>query len=100
MSMLRGDALKNHTSRRSFLGISALGLAAAVVPDVALPMAAATAKPAFGNDMSSTSPEICIWVTSGAERFAVAPQAVWRAAAGTTTGDHLQLNPSTKFQEI
>ena len=92
--------MKNHTSRRSFLGISALGLAAAVVPDVALPMAAATAKPAFGNDMSSTSPEISIWVTSGAEHFAGAPQAVWRAAAGTTTGDYLQLNPSTKFQEI
>ena len=87
------------TSRRSFLELSALGLAAAIVPDVVRPAAAATAKLASGNQMSNSSPQISIWVTSGDERFAAAPPATWRPAAGTPAGDPLQLNPSTKFQE-
>ena len=89
--------MTNETSRRSFLGISALGLAAAVIPDIVMP-AAATAKSASGYDMAS--PEISIWVTSGEERFASAPRSTWRPAAGTPATDHLQLNPGTKFQEI
>ena len=92
--------MTKQTSRRSFLGISALGLAAAVVPDVVMPVAASTAKPASGNEMSSRSPEISIWVTSGDERFASAPSSTWHPAAGTPAIDHLQLNPGTKFQEI
>jgi glucosylceramidase len=90
----------NQTSRRKFLGISALGLAAAVVPDVVRPMAAATAKPSSGNEMLHNNPQISIWVTSGDERFAVAPQATWRPAVGTPASDQLLLNPSIKFQEI
>src|SRR5450759_1743753 len=89
--------MTNQTSRRSFLGISALGLAAAVVPDVVRPTVAATTS---GNEMSNSSPEISIWVTSGDERFAVAPRATWRPALGTPGTDQLRLNPSTKFQEI
>src|ERR1700688_2735444 len=88
--------MTNPTSRRSFLGISALGLAAAIVPDVIHPAAAVTATPSKSN----SSPQISIWVTSGNERFAVAPQVAWRPAAGTSTSDHLRLNPSIKFQEI
>jgi glucosylceramidase len=99
LSGLRGGVLTKQTSRRSFLGISALGLAAAVVPDVVMP-AAGTAKSASGNEMSSRSPEISIWVTSGDERFASAPRSTWRPAAGTPATDYLQLNPGTKFQEI
>ena len=89
--------MTNQTSRRSFLGISALGLAAAVIPDIVMP-AAATAKSASGHDMAS--PEISIWVTSGEERFASAPRSTWHPSAGTPAADHLQLNPGTKFQEI
>src|SRR5580700_5015378 len=99
LSGLRGGVLTKQTSRRSFLGISALGLAAAVVPDVVM-LAAGTAKSASGNEMSSRSPEISIWVTSGDERFASAPRSTWRPAAGTPATDYLQLNPGTKFQEI
>jgi glucosylceramidase len=88
------------TSRRTFLGISALGLAAAVVPDVVRPAAAATANPAYGNEMSNTSPEISVWVTSGDQRFAVAPRATWRPVAGTATTGQLRLNPGAKFQQI
>jgi glucosylceramidase len=92
--------MTNPTSRRSFLGISALGLAAAIVPEVVRPAAAATANLASGNERSNSSPQISIWVTSGDERFAVAPRATWRPAVGTSASDQLELNPSIKFQEI
>ena len=90
--------MTNQTSRRSFLGMSALGLAAAVVPDVVRPAAAAVT--ASGNEMSNSSPEISIWVTSGDERFAAAPRTTWRPAVGTPTTNQLRLNPGMKFQEI
>lgn len=92
--------MTNPTSRRSFLGISALGLAAAIVPEVVWPAAAATANLASGNERSNSSPQISIWVTSGDERFAVAPRATWRPAVGTSASDQLELDPSIKFQEI
>jgi len=88
--------MTNPTSRRSFLGISALGLAAAIVPDVVRPAAAATTTPSKSN----SSPQISIWVTSSDERFAVAPQATWQPAPWAPASKHLQLNPSVKFQEI
>jgi glucosylceramidase len=91
--------MTNPTSRRSFLGISALGLAAAIVPDLVRPAAAEAAKLASGEKMLNR-PEISVWVTSGDERFAVAPRLSWRPAAGTPTSDQVQLNPSIKFQEI
>ena len=89
----------NQISRRNFIGISALGLAAAAVSDVVPPASAEEAKPASANEMLN-SPEISIWVTSGEERFAVAPRATWRPAAGTPVNDQLQLNPTIQFQEI
>ena len=93
--------MSNQTSRRSFLGISAMGLMAAAVPDVVRPASATTVTmTGSGNDMSTSSPEISMWVTSGDERFAAAPRATWRPAAGTPTSDQLRLNPSVKFQEV
>jgi|HubBroStandDraft_5_1064220.scaffolds.fasta_scaffold34142_2 glucosylceramidase len=89
----------NQISRRNFLEMSALGLAAAAVPDVVSPASAEAAKPASTSEMLD-SPQIFIWVTSGEERFAVAPRATWRPAAGTPANDQLQLNPTIKFQEI
>jgi glucosylceramidase len=93
--------MSNQTSRRSFLGISAMGLMAAAVTDVVRPASATTVTmTGSGNDMSTSSPEISMWVTSGDERFAAAPRATWRPAAGTPTSDQLRLNPSVKFQEV
>jgi glucosylceramidase len=89
----------NQISRRNFIGMSALGLAAAAIPEVVPPAAAEAAKLLSGSEMLN-SPEISIWVTSGEERFAVAPRATWRSAAGTPANDQLQLNPTIKFQEI
>jgi glucosylceramidase len=86
------------TSRRSFLELSALGLAAAVVPgELVWPAVAETEPP---NESSNASPEISVWVTSGDERFAAAPKAAWRPASSPPATDQLLLKPSAKFQQI
>jgi len=86
------------TSRRKFLGLSALGLAATVAPGRLVQPAAAASEPA--NETPTVGPEISIWVTAGEERFAAAPRAGWRPASAMPGGDQLRLNPSTKFQQI
>ena len=89
--------MTNQTSRRSFLGISTLGLVAAVAPDLFRPASAMTEA---GNETSNGSSEISIWVTAGEERFAAAPRTTWHPALGTPGTDQLRLNPSMKFQQI
>jgi glucosylceramidase len=87
------------TSRRKFLGLSALGLAAAAAPgSLVRPNGAAASEPA--NESPNAGSEISSWVTAGDERFAAAPKAAWRPASATPGGDQLRLNPSTKFQQI
>jgi glucosylceramidase len=90
--------MTRQTSRRGFLGLSALGLAAAVTPYESVRPAATVSE--FENETSRVSPEISVWVTSGEERFAAAPKAAWRPASGTPGTDQLRLNPGTKFQRI
>jgi glucosylceramidase len=86
------------TSRRKFLGLSALGLAAAVTPGELIRPAAAAIEPA--NENTSVSPEIAVWVTAGDERFATAPKATWSPASATPGADQIRLNPGAKFQTI
>ena len=86
------------TSRRSFLGLSALGLAAAVAPGELVHPPAAVSKPE--NEASNVSPEISVWVTAGEERFAAAPKTAWRPASAAPGTDQIRLNPGTKFQKI
>src|SRR5271163_3783621 len=91
--------VKTETSRRDFLGISALGLAAAVTSKEKLP----PPSPAVSgpeNQISKNGSAISMWVTSGDERFAPAPQATWSASSAAPGADQIQLNPATKFQEI
>src|ERR1700740_1329030 len=96
---LKEKAVKNETSRRDFLGISALGLAAAVTPKEKLPPpAVSTIVPE--NQASKAGSVISIWVTSGDERFAPAPQATWSPSPAAPGSDQIQLNPGVKFQEI
>jgi len=90
--------MAQQTSRRNFLGLSALGMAAAVVPGDLLAPAFAESEPA--HPPSNISPEISVWVTSGDERFAAAPRAAWQPASQAPAADHLRLNPSTRFQQI
>src|SRR5580658_5052834 len=96
-SICRRVMVTQQTSRRNFLGLSALGLAAAVAPGDLLQPAAAASD--LGNEHSRIGSEISVWVTSGDQRFAVAPQATWRAAAPGAGADQLHLDPATKFQE-
>src|SRR5215472_839186 len=84
-------------SRRDFLGVSALGFLAAASPGSINPEGEETNS---GKQSSHRESEISIWVTSGDERFAPAPPVSWRAAFGTAESDHLQLDPSLKFQKI
>jgi glucosylceramidase len=91
--------VKNETSRRDFLGISALGLAAAVTPKEMVP-SPATAIPEPENLASLGGSVISIWVTSGEERFAPASPATWTPSSAAPGADHIQLNPDLKFQEI
>jgi glucosylceramidase len=90
--------MTRRTSRRGFLGLSALGLAAAVAPgELVQPVLAASES---GKESVNEGAEISIWVTSGEDRFATAPKASWRRASPTAAADKLRLNPSTKFQQI
>jgi len=86
------------TSRRKFLGLSALGLAAAATPGkLVRPTAAASER---RNEASNPRSDISIRVTAGDERFAAAPKAAWRLASPTPGVDQIRLNPGTKFQTI
>jgi glucosylceramidase len=87
------------SSRRDFLGISALGLAAAVVtPAETLPPAPAAAAPQ--KESPNVGAEISVWVTSGEERFAAASRVKWGPASSAPGVDQIQLDPSKKFQDI
>ena len=86
------------TSRRDFLGLSALGLAAAVSPSDLLQPAALASD--LVDEKSRIGSEISVWVTSGEQRFAAAPKATWRAAGPVPGTDQLRLDPGTKFQQI
>lgn len=90
--------MTNETSRRDFLGISALGLAAAVAPKEVARSAAA----AIGQDHepAKIGGEISMWVTSGEDRFAAASRVKWSAASTTAGADQIRLDPGIQFQEI
>src|ERR1700691_6459353 len=93
---LKEKAVQNETSRRDFLGISALGLAAAVTAkEKVSPSAAAAAAPE--NQASKAGSVISIWVTSGDERLAPAPQASWSPSSGAPRSDQIQLTSRVKF---
>jgi glucosylceramidase len=87
--------LTNKTSRREFLETSALGLAAAVTPNVLKPNM--TTSTPLG-EMSDAPSNLSAWVTSGDQRFAAAPPIAWHRAEPSQ--NQLVLNPDVKFQEI
>jgi glucosylceramidase len=89
--------MTGQTSRRSFLGLSALGVAAAATP------AEGFCRSVLGSEQNANAnigSEISAWVTAGDERFAAAPALTWQPSSKTSGNDLLQLNPSTKFQHI
>jgi glucosylceramidase len=89
----------NAPTRRDFLGISALGLIAAIAPKERAP--APSKAPGPESAAPSSGSEISVWVTSGDERFAAAPHATWGPTPSASAAtDQILLNPTTKFQEI
>ena len=83
--------MSREQTRRTFLKLSALGLAATTTSKLSAEFAAATPAPQSG--------EIAVRVTSGTLRYSSAPSLSWRTA--DTTGENiLTLDPATKFQEI
>lgn len=89
--------MTNETSRRNFLGLSALGLAGVVVPGLTRTADAATDA---ATPMPHAGSAISVWITSGDERFAPAPAVAWQPAPAAPAAHHLRLNPNLKFQEI
>jgi glucosylceramidase len=109
--------MKEKASRRDFLGISALGLAA-IGPLVEEARAATEGVRSSGqtgqaNDAASARGEIVAWVTAGDDRFAAAPAAEWQpvppapmpgiwetVAPATNAIARIEIDPRRKFQEI
>jgi len=89
--------MTKQTSRRSFLGLSALGVAAAAIP-AEIRSSAMTVTPEVQAPKEGS--EISVWQTSGDARFATAPKVTWHPSSGASGGEQLWLNPATKFQEI
>ncbi|MGC2422373.1 MAG: glycoside hydrolase family 30 beta sandwich domain-containing protein [Candidatus Acidiferrales bacterium] len=111
--------MKGKTSRRDFLGISALGLAA-IGPLVDEVRAATEAvRPAELDQASGAANaggKIAVWVTAGDDRFEAAPAAEWKpappappvsatgtpppAASSVSTVASIEIDPRRKFQQI
>jgi glucosylceramidase len=89
--------MKSQTSRRRFIGLSALGLMASVAPDVIQHSAASTAPE---NQVPKTGSDISLWVTFGDKRFASTPPVKWHIAPEKVGATQLRLNPNKKFQEM
>jgi glucosylceramidase len=93
-----------NSSRRDFLGLSALGLAAAMVRKEEVAQAGAMTRPeqesGQGKEAPNRGAEISVWVTSGEERFAAAPKVAWGPAGQVPGAEQIQLDPGKKFQEI
>lgn len=83
------------TSRRDFLGISALGAAATMLPETV--RAAASVTPA---ERFAPQSDISIWVTAGDQRFASGAPIQWTAAQPDSDTEQIVLDPGVKFQEI
>jgi glucosylceramidase len=84
------------TSRRDFLGISALGVAATMLPEAVRAAALLTPREKFAPARS----DISVWTTSAEDRFASGPAIRWSAGYGTPGTEQIVLNPGLKFQEI
>ena len=90
--------MTGHSSRRDFLGMSALGLAAAMAPNEAVGHMGSLAQ--AENKAPNVGAEISSWVTSGKDRFAATPGPTWGPAPETLGANQILLDPSNKFQEV
>src|ERR1700730_14219583 len=87
---------KQDTTRRMFLKLSGLGLAATATPKVLMPGALPS------KDSAATQPagDIAVWVTSGKGQFVRAGSVAWSTSAGKPGKDTIMLDPGKQFQEM
>ena len=90
--------MTGQSSRRDFLGLSTLGLAAAMASKEQAEPAASLA--GAGSQNPNVGGGISTWVTSAEERFAAAPQVLWGPAPEIPAANQIRLDPSNKFQEV
>lgn len=83
--------MSSEHTRRTFLKLSACGIAAATTAEVS---------PAFSpSPLPPESAEIAVRVTAGNLRYAQAPSPTWKAA-GKNLENVIEINPSSRFQPI
>jgi glucosylceramidase len=86
--------MSSHHTRRNFLKLSGLTLAA-------VSTVASEAKNPSPRQSSGPAPgDLDIWVTDDDQRLAHASPLRWRAAAGSPAPESITLNPEKKFQPI
>jgi glucosylceramidase len=80
------------STRREFLKLSALGLAATTAAPASL-----LAGPASG---AAPAGEIEVWITAGEKRCARSGAISWRPASNATPTNAIALHPENKFQDV
>jgi glucosylceramidase len=87
--------MSNPSSRRHFLKLSGLGLAASTISAVA-------AERLLAADRRSSSPDadVHVWVTDEKRRHAQAPSVAWRPVSGPAAENAVVVEPAKKCQEI
>ena len=79
------------SSRRNFLKLSAIGLAANATAEV----------PMFADPMPSATPgPISVWVTNDKQRCSAAAPVTWKPKTKNVSSNVITLNPAKKYQEI
>ncbi len=82
-------------TRRDFLKISGLGIAAATTTSAA--------QASFLTDRAPNNPpagDLAVWVTNEKLRFARAASVAWRPGPGSATENVVTLDPTKKFQQV
>jgi len=90
--------MTGQSSRRDFLGMSTLGLAAAMASKEPAEPAASLAR--AGDKTPNVGGGISSWLTSAEERFAAGPQVLWGPAPEAPAVNQIRLDTSKKFQKV
>ena len=98
MARLKEVTMTGQRSRREFLGISALGVVTTMAPKE--PAGKVARMIGEGGKAPREGTEISVWVTSGKDRFAPAPQLSWGPAPAASRAGQIRLDPSKKYQAI
>jgi glucosylceramidase len=84
--------MSDDPSRRNFLRLSALGIAASATAEMLPPQPVDAAQEPRGS--------VSVRVTYGDKRFAAAPSIVWRHAPAATAAATITLDPSKIYQQV